>query len=447
MGRLFACALAVCCGLSRAAAADREVGAADAGRYWPAWRGPLSTGVAPHADPPVEWSERKNIRWKIGLPGKGHSTPIVWGDQVFVTTAVPYGEAAKPERTDPHEHDNLSFTHHQRLMVLAINRRDGKIAWERVVHKELPHEGGHHTGSYASNSPVTDGEYLFAFFGSRGLYCLTVGGEDVWTTDLGEKHTKHAHGEGSSPTLHGDTLVVNWDHEGQSFVTALDKRTGKPLWKVARQEESSWATPIVVEHRGKLQVVVSGTNRLRGYDLRTGDVIWECGGLSRNIVASPVSANGMVYAGSSYGIQAMLAIRLDGARGDLTGTDRVVWSRRRSTPYVPSLLLYGEALYFLHHYQPILSRVDAKTGDEPHGPNRLPGIRDIYASPVAAANRVYITDLSGATLVIRHGGDFRPLAHNRLDDRFSASAALVGRELYLRGEQHLYCIAESKAAE
>ena len=391
----------------------------------------------------MEWSESKNIRWKIALPGRGHSTPIVWGDRIFITTAVPYGDALEPRYdTAPGGHDGMPVTKRYRFVVLAVSRRDGKIVWQRTLHTELPHEGGHYTGSLASNSPVTDGEHLFAFFGSRGLYALDLNGELQWQTDLGEMQTKHAHGEGSSPALHGETLIINWDHEGQSFVIAFDKRTGKQRWQVAREEVTSWATPIVVENGGKPQVIISGTNRMRGYDLATGEVIWECGGLSANIVASPVAADGMVYAGSSYDFQAMLAIRLDGAKGDITGTDNVVWTLDRLTPYVPSPLLYGQTLYFIRHNQAMLSCLNAKTGQTRAGPFRLRGIRNVFASPVGAAGRVYITDRSGTTLVLSHAATPEALSSNRLDDSFSASAALVEDELYLRGRRYLYCIAE-----
>ena len=424
-------------------AAGDDDGSADADHYWPQWRGPLSTGVAPHANPPVAWSESKNIRWKINLPGIGHSTPIVWDDRVFITTAVPYGNALEPRYSGAAgAHDNVPVTRHHKFVVLAINRCDGKIIWQRTVRKELPHEGGHYSGGQASHSPVTDGEHLFAFFGSHGLYCVDLDGVLQWEMDLGDMQSLHGHGEGSSPALYGDTVIVNWDHEGQSFVIAFDKRTGKQRWRVAREEVTSWATPIVVEHDGKAQVIISGTNRVRGYDVATGHVIWECGGLSANIVASPVSADGMVYAGSSYDKRAFLAIRLDGAKGDITGTDQVVWHRVRGTPYVPSPLLLGDALYFLAHYQGILSRVNAKTGEDQPGPFRLGDIHNVYASPVGAADRVYITDRDGTTLVISHADKPRVLAVNRLDDSFSASAAFTGHELFLRGQKNLYCIAE-----
>jgi outer membrane protein assembly factor BamB len=224
---------------------------------------------------------------------------------------------------------------------------------------------------------------------------------------------------------------------------ALDKRTGTQRWRVARAEDTSWATPIVVEHAGKAQVIVSGTNRLRGYDLANGAVIWECGGLSSNIVASPVASDAVVYAGSSYDTRNLLAIRLDGAKGDITGTKQVVWSRQRGTPYIPSPLLYGDSLYTLQHYQGIISRLDDKTGDNQGGPFRLNAISEVYASPVGAAGRIYVTSRDGVTQVMSHGEQMpKMLAINRLDDTISASAAIADGELFLRGERFLYCIAE-----
>jgi outer membrane protein assembly factor BamB len=411
--------------------------------HWPQWRGPLGTGAAIEANPPLEWSPTKNIRWKTALPGKGHSTPIVWGKRVFVTAAVAYGETLPPRySTAPGTHDGVPVTHRHQFVAIALDRGSGAIVWQRTLNQKLPHEGGHYTGSLASNSPVTDGEHVFAFFGTYGLYCLTMDGDLKWSKHFGEMQTKHGHGESASPVLHGDTLAVNWDHEGDSFVVALDKRTGDERWKVDRAEETSWASPIIVEHQGRLQLVVSGTNRVRGYDLTNGRVIWECGGMASNIVATPVAAAGMVFAGSSYEKRALLAIRLEGAAGDITGSKQVAWSRFRGTPYVPSPLVYGGSLYFLSHYQGILTRVNAVTGADEPGAVRLPGIGDIYASPVAAANRIYVTDLQGATMVVSHAEKPRILGINQLHETISASAAICGDELFLRGEKHLYCIAE-----
>jgi outer membrane protein assembly factor BamB len=416
----------------------------DHSRNWPQWRGPLATGVAPRANPPLHWSETSNLRWKIPLPGKAHSSPIVFDDSVFLTAAVPVGEAQKPVYDSaPGVHDSVPVTHRHQFVVLAVRRRDGSVLWKKVLREEWPHEGGHTTGSLASNSPVTDGEHLYVFFGSRGLYCLDLNGELKWQKDLGRMQTLHAHGEGSSPVIYGDTLIVCWDHEGDSFLYVFDKRTGKERWKVARDEKTSWSTPLVVEHEGKPQIIVSATKRVRGYDLATGQQLWECAGLTDNVVSSPVFGHGVVIAGNSYYQQAMLAIRLAGAKGDITGTDRVAWKLNRMTPYVSSPLLYDDTLYFLRHNQNILSRLEPATGKPLGEPLRLEGIRDfIFASPVGAAGRIYVTGRDGATVVLRHDRENATLAVNQLDDSFSASPALVDGELYLRGERFLYCIAE-----
>jgi outer membrane protein assembly factor BamB len=409
---------------------------------WPQWRGPLGTGSAPGADPPVEWNESKNVRWKALLPGKGHSTPIVWGDRIFLTTAVPVGEKL-PSRLSsaPGTHDGVPVTQRHEFVVLALDRRDGSVRWQMTVHRKVPHEGGHYTGSLASNSAVTDGQHVYAFFGSHGLYCLDWNGNVIWQKHVGEMQTKHGHGESASPVLDAESVFINWDQDGPCFVAAFDKRTGRQRWKVDRDEETSWSSPIVVEQDGRTMLVVAGTNRIRGYDPGTGRVLWECGGLSSNIVATPVAGGGLLFAGSSYEKRALLAIRLDRAQGDITGSDRIAWTRSRGTPYVPSPLLYGESLYFLTHYQGILTRVEAATGFDRPGAIRLGGLRNIYASPVAGGGRVYVTDLDGQTLVLSDADRPEVLAVNVLNDEFAASAAIVGRELFLRGKTALYCLA------
>ncbi len=445
---VFYCAVALAgtCTWSPRSRADDNADRQPAAREnWPQWRGPLGTGEAPDATPPSQWSEEenKNIRYKIEIPGLGHSTPIVWGDRIFLTTAIPFGEELPPRYSGaPGAHDNVPVVQRHRFLVLGIDRADGQQVFAKAVREDLPHEGGHYTGSLASASPVTDGEVLIASFGSFGLYAVDLDGKLLWSRDFGRLNSKHGHGEGSSPALWGDTVIVNWDHEAQSFVAALDKRTGATRWKVERDEVTSWSSPLILEHAGRPQVIVSGTKRVRSYDLATGEVIWECSGLSHNIVATPVAADGMVFAASSYDKQAMLAIRLEGAAGDISDSEHVVWSRIRGTPYVPSPLLVNGSLYFLRHYQAILTRVDAATGEPLPGPFRLTGLRNIYASPVAAAGNVYITDRNGTTMVIRDANPPELIAVNQLDDTFSASAAIVGKELYFRGEKHLYAIAE-----
>ena len=411
---------------------------------WPTWRGPLSTGEAPRAQPPATWSETDHLRWKTRLPGRGHGSPIVWGNRVYLTTAVPIGDELPPRSTkSPGSHDNIPATHRQRYVAMAIDRNSGEILWQTTLREAFPHDGGgHYTASFASASPVTDGRRVYVSFGSEGIYALEPDGTLAWERDLGKMYPVHGHGEGSSPALWRDLVFVNWDHERDSFVVALETATGEERWRVPRDEITSWGTPVVIEHQGRPQLVVSGTRRIRAYAPDTGKVLWECGGLSTNVVASPVAGDGFLFAGSSYDTKAFLAIRLDGAHGDLTGGDHVVWQRNRATPYVPSPLLAGGTLFFLHHYQGVLIGVDPRTGEDRPGAFRLPGITDVYASPVAADGKLYITDRDGTTVVYQQGARPRFLAENRLDDHFSASAAMAGRQFFLRGERWLYCLEE-----
>ena len=413
-------------------------------KNWPQWRGPFNTGEATSgANPPITWDEDTHIKWKTPLPGRGLSTPAIWNDHIFLTTAVPVGKKLPAKYSGaPGAHDNSAVTQQHEFIVIAINRKDGKILWQTKVHKALPHEGAHVSASLASASPATDGKLVYAFFGSYGLYALDFDGKIKWQVNLGTMNSKHGHGEGSSPTLINNTLIVNWDHEGESFVVAFDTRTGKQVWEKSRNEATSWASPVAFQFEGKEQVLVSGTERVRCYDVANGDIIWECGGLSANVVATPIVHDGFAWIGSSYGIRFLMTVKLEEASGDITDSDHVIWTRHQRTPYVPSPLLYKGTLYYFAHYQPIISRVIARTGEDLPGPLRINGLRDLYASPVGAANRIYLTDLSGTTMVISHTRELpEMLSTNQLDDQFSASPAIVGKELFLRGK-HLYCISE-----
>jgi outer membrane protein assembly factor BamB len=410
---------------------------------WLQWRGPMGTGVAPDSSPPTEWSESQNIRWKSSIPGKGHSTPIVTAKYVFLTTAIPIGPKLPPKMSGrPGEHDNLPVDSRYQFAVVCLDRQSGEIRWQTPVHEAIPLEAGHNTGSLASASPVSDGKFIYAHFGSYGLFCLNFDGQVVWQKDFGQMHSKHGHGEGASPALHDNLLVINWDDEEHSFVVAIDTTNGQEVWRRDRKEDTSWSSPIIIELNGRQQVVVCGTNRLRGYDLMSGDVLWECGGMSSNIVATPVFRNGILYVGSSYEKRVLMAIDLNGAKGDITESKRILWSRSRGTPYVPSMLLYGDSLYFLTHYQNVLTRVDGPSGRDNPGTTRLGSLGNIYASPVGASGHVYITDLAGTTEVIEHGPIPRTISVNRLDEGFAASLAIAGNEIFARSEHHLYCIAE-----
>ena len=418
---------------------------ATANDYWPQWRGPLATGVAPNADPPTEWSEKKNVDWKVEIPGKGSASPIIWGDTLYVLTAVPTGETkevAKPQKSSQERQGprGVQPSHAQQFTILALGRKDGEVKWQKVLREEVPHQGTHTTGTWASNSPITDGQRIYAYFGSRGLYCLDMDGTLIWEKDLGDMQTRRSFGEGSSPALYEDTIVINWDHEGDSFIVALDKATGAETWRRDRDEITSWSTPLVVEHGGRRQVIVSATDRVRSYDLKSGEILWEASGMTVNAIPTPVHTDGVVVVTSGFRGNALLAIRLAGASGDITGTDSIVWSLDRDTPYTPSPLLYGSQLYFLKTNDGILSSYDAKTGKKYFGPVRLDGVPNIYASPVGAGNRVYIAGRDGATVVLESGAKFKVLAVNELDDGFDASPAVVGNEIYLRGK-HLYRIS------
>jgi len=244
-----------------------------------------------------------------------------------------------------------------------------------------------------------------------------------------------------TPALHGDTVVVTWDHQGPSFIVALDKNTGKEIWRKDRDEVDTWATPLVVEHNGVTQVITAGTNRVRSYNLASGELLWEGAGLTMNPIPSPVFADGVVYLMSGYRGNALRAIRLADAKGDVTGTSAVLWEHNRDTPYVPSPLLYENNLYFLKSNSAILTTLDARTGQPLYGPLRLEGLSEVYASPVGAAGRVYLLGRDGNALVIENSPEFKILARNALDDGFDASPAIVGEEMYLRGYRSLYKIA------
>ena len=435
-------------------------------RFWGQWRGPLASGVAPLGNPPVEWSERSNIVWKVEIPGNGYASPIIWEDRIFVLTAVPITASPEPPAVSaafdgpsggPFLEGAASQQRGQRrrrgrgrgapppamaFTVIALDRADGSVAWEQVALIETPHEGKQQNNSWASASAITDGEHVYAFFGSRGLYAYTMDGEHVWDVDLGEMRIRNGFGEGATPVLHDDTIVVVWDHQGDSFIVALDKNSGTEIWRVSRDEPESWTTPLVVDTPGGTQVITAGERRTNGYDLDTGEMIWEGPGLTTNPIPSPVMSDGVVFLMSGFRGSALRAVNLADAHGDIGGSSAILWEYNRDTPYVPSPLLYGDNLYFLKSNSPILTVFDAVRGEVHYGPQRLDGLQEVYASPVGAAGRVYIADRDGATLVIEEGGAFNVLATNTLDDGFEASPAIVGNELYLRGRRFLYRIED-----
>ena len=414
-------------------------------KNWHHWRGPHATGAAIEANPPTTWSETENVRWKVAIPGMGHAAPIIWEDKIFIQTAI----EVKPEENKSEEDDNPFsgfFGGNKgptyKFDLLAINRNDGSIFWQKTLREIQPHEGTHGDATYASNSPVTDGEHVYAYFGSRGLYCVDMMGNVKWEKDVGTMYKRNTFGEGSSPVLYDNTLVIVQDHERNSFITAINKRTGDVLWKTDRDERTTWFSPIIVENDGKPQVITTGTNRVRSYDLATGELVWDGDGLTANSIPSPVAANGYVYLMSGFRGSEFRGIQLAEATGDITDSKAIAWEYNRDTPYVPSPLLYKGVIYFLKSNSGILTAFNVETGVAYYGPQRLQGVSGVYASIVGAGDRVYIAGRGGTVNVIQHGSEFKVLAVNKLNDNFNASPAIAGSELYLRGGQHLYCIAE-----
>ncbi|HSC27805.1 MAG TPA: PQQ-binding-like beta-propeller repeat protein [Vicinamibacterales bacterium] len=416
---------------------------------WPAWRGPLGTGEAA-GNPPVTWSETENVRWKTAIPGLGASTPIVWGDTIYLQTATPVGDEKPPRQTDfafPERMDvyrGLSYfraTIDYQFAVVAVARATGEIRWRKVLRVEQPAEGRHPTNTFASASPITDGTSIVAYFGSRGLYALDMSGEVRWTRDFGEMQTRNGWGEGSSPTLFHDRVIVTWDHEAESFIAALDLASGRELWRTSRDEPTTWATPLVVPVGDRVHVITNGQQHVRGYDLETGKEIWYGPGLTFNSIPSPVQAGGVAYLTSGFQGSVLLAVDLARARGDIEQSGALLWRRDRDTPYVSSPLLYEGSLYVFKSLQGIMTALDPRTGAVRYGPVRIHELPDLYASPVGVAGRVYVAGRDGRTVVFRHGPSFELLAVNQLDDGFDASPAVVGDELYLRGRRSLYRIS------
>ena len=398
---------------------------------WPHWRGDQGNGVSQSATPPTEWSDTKNVKWKVAIPGRGSGSPVIWENRVFVVTAVPEGPAAGGRRGNL---PSLSFK------LMCFDRASGEPVWEKTAVTSKPHEGTHSTNGFASASPCTDGEHVYAHFGSRGLFCYTMDGELKWKKEFGQMRTRATFGEGSSPTIAGDLIVVPWDHEGQSYLFALNKLTGKEVWKTSRDEPTCWATPLIVEHDGKQQIVMNGQNYARAYDLKTGEELWKCGGQTQRPVASPVTMDGLVFVGSGFRGSFLGAFNLGGS-GDLKGTKNVEWSVGRDTPDIASLLLSDGRLYYYKGKSGLLTCVDAKTGEAFYATQRV-GLSSIYASPIAAGGHIYLTDRNGTTVVIEDSEELKIVAENSVGETVDATPAPVDNELFIRGERHLFCISK-----
>lgn len=411
---------------------------------WPSWRGPNRDGMA-RRDAPSEWSDTKNVAWKVPIPGRGFSSPVLWGDKIFLTTAVPTGSSEPGEPSQPQGRGpggGMARGREHRFVVLCLNRHTGRVLWERVAKVAQPHEGYHRQyGSFASNSPVTDGKHLYAFFGSRGLYCYDLDGNLKWEKQFSPMRMRNEFGEGVAPVLDGNSIYIKFDQEEGSHLLALDKSTGRELWRVDREETSSWSEPLVVEHNGRKQVVVSASGKVRSYDAETGKLIWECPGLGSNVIPAPVHVDGVVIVMSGHREPNLLAVRL-GREGDLTGSDAIIWTNQRGNSYTAAPVLDGRTIYFVTD-NGMLSAFDALTGKAYYQQQRLPKPYNFKSSPVGINGRLYLSTEDGDVVVVKMGGQYEVLAVNTLTDQsFVATPAVAGGSLYLRSREALYCIRQ-----
>ena len=396
---------------------------------WPRWRGPTNNGMA-GGDAPASWSDTQNVKWKVEILGRGSSSPVVWGDKIFLTTAIPAGEQG--EQPVAHE-----------FVVLCLDRKTGKVLWQRTATSATPHESYHADyGSFASGSPVTDGEHLIADFGSRGVYSYDLDGNLVWKKNLGvQMQTFWEFGEGSAPVLDGDVLLLKFDHEGDSLMVALNKNDGREIWRVERDEVTAWAPPLVVQHGDRKQVITSATNKIRSYDFTSGELIWESKGLGRNVIPAPVIHDDIVFVMSGYKDPNLLAIRL-GGEGDITDSELVLWTNQKANAYTSSPVLDDNKLYVLTD-NGFISCYNATTGAPYYKQQRLPKPYKFKASLVGANGKLYLSSEEGDVIVLKMGEQYEVLATNTLEGQtFVASPAIANDELFLRSETALFCIRE-----
>ena len=412
-------------------------------KHWPQWRGPTWNGVAPKANPPASWSETKILLWKTQISGDGKGTPIIWGDRVFLLTAIAVDKEMPVPDVIPDGTPNINLHPQvirswkpQRFEIICINRMTGKLIWKKTARVAMPHQGHHYKGGFSSTSPVTDGKHIYAYFGSFGLYCYDFNGQLVWKKYFEPQAMEDSLGEGSSPAIFEDKLVIIVDTERQSYVVAINKNTGKEIWKQNRDEVSNWSTPRIFMHEKRRQVVINGET-VRSYDLNTGEEIWRCGGHTASAIPMPSVGHGMVFTASGWRKDTLQAISL-GKKGDLTGSKDVIWSIHRGVPYVPCPMLWGKEIYLLED-QSFFSCLSAIDGARHYLKHRLPGNLNFSASPVGAANRIYLLSESGKTIVLQRGPEIKVLSINELDEKFYASPSIVGNAIYLRGNKHLFC--------
>jgi len=412
--------------------------------HWAQWRGPDGLGIAKDAAVPLEWSATKNVAWSAEIPGRGHSSPVVWGDRIFLTTAIE-GDVvpgAKPvkhlmEGQDFQHPDGVGADRKHTLEVLALDAKTGKILWQKAAWQGTPYDTRHKRGSFASPTPVTDGTLVYAYFGAEGLYVYDFKGELKWSWKSGGI-ASFGVGVGTSPVLYDKLVILQCDEDNgeKSFIVGLDKKTGKEAWRVARHVEVSWATPILVTSGGRHELVTAGNQAIIGYDPATGRELWRSKGLESNAVPSPVAGDGVVVLSAGYPAKIALAMR-PGGSGD--AGDRVLWRYDKGTAYVPSPILVDGLLYLVTD-KGLVSCLDAKTGKVHYEGGRPPSGTSFMASPVAVAGHLLMSSMDGDTIVLKAGTAHQVVRANSLGEPIAASPAVAGGRIYIRGEHHLFAI-------
>lgn len=411
--------------------------------HWHQWRGPFANGsAASAARPPIVWDRSQNIKWVTELAGTGTSTPIVWGNRVFILSAKETNRRSDRPPIQEQQSKTVPPDVYFQFVVTCVNRQTGDVLWQQLAIEDVPHEGHHPTHTYAGSSPTTDGKRLYVSFGSRGIFCYSLDGELLWKTDPGDMKTRYGWGESVTPVIQGEWLIINWDQEEGSFITCLDPATGGEKWKTARPKEvTSWNTPLVTEYNGRWMVVANGTDMVRAYDVETGTEIWSCAGQTVNAIPSPLRYADSAIVMSGYRGAFAAAVPL-GSVGNVTDSKTLKWRHRQGTPYVPSPLLAGNRLMFTGGNGNILTVLNVDSGQPIGEPRRLSLIGNLYASPVAAGGHIYFLDRDGTCLVLKNNDELSVVAVNRLEDATDASPVAIDRQLFIRSRTKLYCIAE-----
>lgn len=426
---------------------------------WPQFRGAAGNGVATDAALPTEWGPERNIAWKVRIPGVGWSQPIVWRDRVFLTTAVAEKQAKpSPENNGPGFGGLGDFNFgaggvdlqppqsQYRWQLLCLDAKSGETVWTQTAHEGRPSIHIHPNNTYASETPATDGERVIAYFGMTGVYCYDLAGQPLWSKDLGVFPTQFGWGTGSSPVIWEDRVFIQCDNDQASFLVALDKRTGDEIWRVDRDEKSNWSTPYLWINRLRTELILAGGNRLRSYDPKSGELLWEMKGQGRASV-TPIGNEELLFVDSAdrlTGIRGRIHAVRAGAKGDISVTRKegsnefVAWSAPLNASHLSSPLLWRDRL-FVFEQGAIVHCYDAKTGEE-FERQRLQDVKGFVSSPVVAGDKAYCLDQTGTTLVLEIGEKLKTLATNKLDEMCWSTPAVGKQCLFLRGVDHLYCV-------